>query len=204
MRLAYIRVSTDDQNLARQIEAMKEQNIDKTFQDIQSGKDANRKGLQELLAFAREGDIIVIESYSRLARSTSDLLKIVNELKNKKISLISLKENIDTSTPQGEFILTVFAGLYQFERQCNLQRQREGIEIAKREGKYKGRQPIDIDADLFYVTYTNWRSGLITAKKAMNLLGLTPNTFYRIVKEYETGNVNTKRAALTKIVNKKT
>ncbi|MEG1432038.1 recombinase family protein, partial [Eubacterium sp.] len=88
-------------------------------------------------------------------------------------------------TPQGRLMLTIFAGLAQFERECMLERQREGIAIAKAEGKYKGRQPIAIDQGQFKTVYKNWKDGNITARNAMEELGLKPNTFYRRVKEYE-------------------
>lgn len=194
MKIGYIRVSSDDQNLARQEKLMQDNGIEKIFRDVKSGKNTDRQGLKDLLLYAREGDTIVIESYSRLARSTSDLLKIVHILQEKKIVLYSCKENLDTSTPQGELMLTFFAGLYQFERQCLLQRQREGIEIAKKEGKYKGRKPISMSNTAFEPVYNIWKKGEITARKAMEMLQLKPGTFYRMVKEYEQNGLEGKRS----------
>lgn len=98
MRLAYIRVSTMEQNEQRQIDAMHNYNIEKWFTEKISAKDTNRPKLQELLEFARQGDIIYIHDFSRLARSTKDLLDIVDLLTSKGVALISNKENIDTST----------------------------------------------------------------------------------------------------------
>ncbi|SDX99131.1 recombinase family protein [Eubacterium barkeri] len=184
-RIGYIRVSTEEQNETRQEVIMEQLDASKVFIEKLSGKDTNRPQLKAMLNYVREGDTVVVESYSRLARSTKDLLNIVDELSSKGVQFISQKENIDTTTPQGRLMLTIFAGLAQFERECMLERQREGIAIAKAEGKYKGRQPIAIDQEQFKTVYKNWKDGNITARNAMEELGLKPNTFYRRVKEYE-------------------
>ena len=126
---------------------------------------------------------VVVESISRIARNTRDLLSIVSELTEKGVEFVSLKENIDTTTPQGRFMLTVFGALAELERENILERQREGIEIAKSEGKYKGRKPIDYDEAQMKALCKKWRAGEITATAAMKELGLKPNTFYRRVKE---------------------
>lgn len=142
MQIAYIRVSSIDQNEKRQIEAMQRYNIEKWFIEKVSGKDTNRPKLKEMLDFAREGDTIHIHDFSRLARSTKDLLDIVELLNNKGITLISNKENIDSSTPTGKLMLTMIGAINEFERTNLLERQREGIAIAKRDGKYKGRKAV--------------------------------------------------------------
>lgn len=180
MKIGYIRVSTEEQNTGRQEAAL---DVDKVFIDKISGKNTNRPALKEMLDYVRDGDTLIVESISRLARSTKDLLQIVEQLKNKGVEFISLKENIDTSTPQGRFMLTVFGAMAELERENILQRQAEGIAIAKEAGKYKGRQPIKIDEDLFSKTVARWKAGEITAVKAMEILNLKPNTFYRRVKE---------------------
>lgn len=142
MRVGYIRVSTVEQNEARQIKDLKENaKVERVYLDKLSGKDTNRPQLNDMIDFVREGDTVIVSEYSRLARSTKDLLEIIETLKAKGVTVISLKENFDTSTPQGEFMLTVFAGIATLERKMMLQRQKEGIAIAKAEGKYKGRQP---------------------------------------------------------------
>ncbi|MGL4283504.1 MAG: recombinase family protein [Eubacterium aggregans] len=184
-RIGYIRVSTEEQNEARQEVIMEQLDASKVFIEKLSGKDTNRPQLKAMLDYVRKGDTVVVESYSRLARSTKDLLSIVDELSSKGVQFISQKENIDTTTPQGRLMLTIFAGLAQFERECMLERQLEGIAIAKAEGKYKGRQPIKVDMEQFGDVYQEWKAGAITARKAMETLGLKPNTFYRRVKEYE-------------------
>ena len=101
------------------------------------------------------------------------------------ISLVSSKENIDTNTPQGRFVLSIFAALSELEREQTLQRQREGIAIAKSHGKYKGRQPIPIDWIKFGQLYEQWKSGTITAVWFQKEMGLRTNTFYRRLREYE-------------------
>ena len=184
MKVAYIRVSTEEQNTARQEESMKDQGIEKAFIEKISGKNMDRPQLRAMLDYVREGDTLVVESYSRLARNTKDLLSIVEELEKKSVAFISLKEKIDTSTPQGKLMLTIFAGLAQFERECTLQRQKEGIAIAKAEGKYKGRKPVAIP-DNWNEIITLWKKGEITAKVAQKKLEMTSATFYRKVKEKE-------------------
>ena len=181
-RIAYIRVSTREQNTARQEEAMKSQGVERTYIEKVSGKNTDRPQLKAMLDYVREGDTVVVESYSRLARSTADLLNIIESLNKKGVSFISLKENIDTTTPQGKLMLTIFAGLAQFERECLLQRQAEGIAIAKAEGKYKGRKAIEKPSNWDEVIAL-WKAGDITAVVAQRKLEMTPATFYRKVKE---------------------
>lgn len=185
MLLGYIRVSTIEQNEERQRLALTEKGVDpdNLYIDKQSGKDADREQLKALLAFARKGDTVITESISRIARNTRDLLTIVDQLSSRGIEFISLKEAIDTSTPQGKFMLTVFAAMAELERENILQRQREGIEIAKSKGVYKGRKRIEIDEKAFAAEVKKWRKGDITATEAMKRLNLKPDTFYRRVKE---------------------
>ena len=137
--IAYMRVSTVEQNLGRQQAALNKYAIDKWFIEKISGKNTDRPQLQAMLDYAREGDIIYIESFSRLARNTRDLLNIIEGLNNRNIQVISLKENLDTATPTGKLMLTVIGAISTFERDIMLERQREGIKIAKEEAKYKGR-----------------------------------------------------------------
>ncbi len=182
MKVAYIRVSTKEQNTARQEEIMKSQGVERTYIEKISGKNADRPQLKAMLDYVREGDTVIVESYSRLARSTYDLFNIIEELERKNVSFISLKENVDTSTPQGKLMFTIFAGLAQFERECILQRQAEGIAIAKAEGKYKGRKPVELP-DNWNEIMKLWKAGDITAVVAQRKLNMTPATFYRKVKE---------------------
>lgn len=141
MRVGYIRVSTVEQHEDRQVKDLTENGkVTKVFMDKLSGKDTNRPQLKAMLDYVREGDTVVVSEYSRLARSTRDLMDIVDTLKAKGVNVVSMKENFDTSTPQGKLILQTFMNIAEFERELMLQRQREGIAIAKANGKYKGRQ----------------------------------------------------------------
>lgn len=184
--IGYARVSTEEQNETRQLESFANysERIRKVFIDKISGKNMNRPQLKAMLDYVREGDIVVVSDFSRLARSTRDMLQIVQELTEKGVGLISLKENVDTETPQGRFMLTVFAALAELERETILQRQREGIAIAKQENKYKGRKPLPFDEDIVKAECKKWRKGEQTAVATMNKLGIKRNRFYQIVKKY--------------------
>ena len=186
MKLLYCRVSTAEQNELRQTELAKQLGIEEEniFLDKQSGKDTNRKELKRLLEFCRKGDIVYCESISRMARNTKDFLEIIEKLNQKQVEFISLKESIDTSTPQGAFMLTIFGAMSQLERECILQRQREGIEIARKFNKYQGKPQMKIDKERFLKVCAEWRKGNKTATQCMKELNLKPNTFYRRVKEW--------------------
>lgn len=183
-KIAYIRVSSIEQNDARQVEALKTFNIDKTFTEKASAKDTNRPELQNMLGYVRAGDTIYIKDFSRLARSTKDLLDIVETLDKKGIKLISLKENLDTSTPTGKLMLTMISAIYQFERENLLERQKEGIAIAKEQGKFKGRKQVERPEN-FEAVFKQWKQREITGKQAMKELNLKTNTFYKLIKEFE-------------------
>lgn len=139
MVVGYIRVSTVEQNLNRQIDLMKQKGCEKVFADKLSGKDRNRIELNNMLDFIREGDVVWVSEYARLGRNTLDLLEIAREIEKKGATLISDKEKIDTATPTGKLFLTILAGIAEFERAMILSRQQEGIAIAKANGVYKGR-----------------------------------------------------------------
>ena len=188
MKVGYVRVSTTEQNTSRQEKIMADLEVEKVFIDKLSGKNTQRPELKRMLEFVRAGDTVVVESYSRLARSTKDLLNLIDTLAEKDVNFISQKEKIDTSTPQGRLMLTIFAGLAQFERECTLERQREGIAIAKSEGKYKGRKPIQVDKEKFKEVYDRWKAGKLKAVEAMIELELSKPTFYRKVKLFEIEN----------------
>lgn len=182
-KIGYIRVSTVEQNIDRQEIALSEIGMDKFFIEKVSGKKIDRAELKKMLEYIREGDTLYIESISRLARSTKDFLSIVQQLQEKKVDLVSLKENIDTTTPQGRFVLTVFAALAELERETTLQRQREGIAAARIKGKKFGRPVLDTPSEWEKVIFL-WKSGDITAVEAMKRLNLNRGTFYRRVREF--------------------
>lgn len=186
MKVGYVRVSTAEQNTIRQENIMKELGVDKVYIEKASGKSrTGRPELEAMMDFVREGDVVIVESISRFARSTRDLLTLVEQLTNKKVEFVSQKESIDTTTPQGRFMLTVFGAMAELEREQTLQRQKEGIAAAKAEGKYKGRKPIAIDEELLQTVHTQWYKNEITTAHAIKRLGLSRNTFYRRMWEYE-------------------
>ena len=182
-RIAYVRVSTIEQNETRQIEALQKYNIDKWYIEKVSGKDTNRPKLQEMLEYVREGDIVYIHDFSRLARNTKDLLDIVEKLEKMKVHLFSEKDDIDTSKPMGVFMLTVLGAIAELERQNLLERQREGIEIAKREGKYKGGQVKRINDTVFNKAYQAYKSREINKKKMAEQLHISRPTLDKLLKE---------------------
>lgn len=180
MKIGYIRISTAEQNTARQEVLMKELGVDQVYIDKMSGKNTDRPQLKKMLSFVREGDTVIVESISRFARNTRDLLDLVEQLTKKRVEFVSKKESIDTTTPTGKFMLTIFGAVAELEREYILQRQREGIAIAKENGIYKGRKPIDCPE--LEAVVGQWRRGEITAVEAMKRLNLKPRTFYRRVK----------------------
>ena len=185
MRIAYIRVSTVEQNEARQIEAMQKYDIEKWFTEKVSAKDTNRPKLKEMLDFAREGDTVHIHDFSRLARSKKDLLEIVETLNSKGIHLVSNKENIDTSTPTGRLMLTMIGAIAEFERQNLLDRQREGIAIAKRDGKYTGGKRKTVHG--FSDGYTRYKARELSKSALAAELHISRPTLDKLIKEYEQG-----------------
>ena len=183
MNIAYVRVSTELQNEQRQIDTLEKYNIDKWFIEKISAKDTNRPKLKEMLEFIREGDTLYVSSLDRLARNTMDLLNLLDSLDERKIIFISDKENIDTSSPTGRLLTTLLAAIYEFERSNMLERQREGIALAKKKGKYKGRSKIQIedlkDFDKNYQLYMNRE---ITKTKMAENLDISRPTLNRLLK----------------------
>lgn len=180
-KIGYIRVSSLDQNIERQQNLLAPFKLDKIFTEKLSGKNMNRPELKKMMDYARESDIIHIESISRLARSVRDLLIIVDQLQKKHVEIFSLKENFLTSTAQGRFMLTVFGALSELERENILERQKEGLDNARAKGKIFGRPKIEKPKDFDKVIkLVNARK--ITAVAAMKQLGLNRGTFYRLKK----------------------
>lgn len=185
MKAGYVRVSTVEQNEARQIEGLEKYGIERWYIEKISGKNTDRPKLQEMISELQSGDTVYIHDFSRLARSTSDLLKLVEELNDKGIHLVSNKENIDTSTPTGKLMLTMIGAINEFERTNMLERQKEGIAIAKREGKYKncGRKKKDL-ADGYEDLIQQYVDGDITKIQLAVMLNVSRPTLNRILKEY--------------------
>ena len=185
MIIGYVRVSTVEQNEARQVEALKKYGIEEWFIEKVSAKDMNRPELQRMLhKFVRKGDTVVVHDFSRLARSTKDLLEIIQILDEKGVTLISNKESIDTSTPTGKLMLTVLGAINEFERANILERQREGIAIAKAEGKYKGRKPVNIDEEVFNDLYDKYLKRETSKPKMAQELGISRPTLDKLIKQH--------------------
>ena len=184
-KVAYVRVSTVEQNEARQIEALKAHNIDKWFSEKVSGKNKNRPELQRMLDYVREGDTVYVHDFSRLARNTKDLLEIVEGLSAKGVHLVSNKEGIDTSTANGKLILTMLGAIAEFERQNLLERQREGIEIAKRKGVYKGRKAVQVEN--FDRIYNRYMRREISKSQMARELKISRPTVDRLIREHKHG-----------------
>lgn len=184
MRIAYVRVSTLEQNTDRQKEILEGYDIERWYEEKVSAKDTNRPQLEAMLDFAREGDSIYVVDFSRLARSTEDLLRIVKFMQDQNINLISLKENFDISTPVGKLMLTMMAAINEFERANLLERQKEGIAIAKKNGAYKGRSKKEIDSN-FEEKYELWKNRKITATQFAKEVKMSRATLYKRIKELE-------------------
>ncbi|MBE6904669.1 MAG: recombinase family protein [Ruminococcaceae bacterium] len=192
MKIGYIRVSTKEQNTIRQEVLMRELSVDELYIDKASGKSTDRPQLKRLLGFVRKGDTVIVESISRFARNTKDLLDLTEQLSAKEVTFISKKEAIDTTTPTGKFMLTIFGAVAELEREYILQRQQEGIAIAKQQGKYKGRKPIQ--PENFDRVVRRWKSGELSTIKARELLGMSKSTFYRKIScEHATSHFSERR-----------
>lgn len=183
MKIGYVRVSTEEQNEARQVEALQKLGVQKIYIEKKSGKNLDRPVLQEMLDFIREGDTVYVHDLSRISRSLTDLLNLVELLQKKKVHFISNKEQVDTTTPTGRLFLSIVGAINEFERTNLLERQREGIAIAKRVGKYKGRKPRTLDhvAELYNMWIRRDKSKAEIARDYQ----ISRPTLDRLFKEYE-------------------
>ena len=183
MKIGYVRVSTEEQNEARQVEALNRLGVEKIFIEKRSGKNLDRPVLQEMLDFIREGDTVYVHDLSRISRSLTDLLNLVELLQKKKVHFISNKESVDTTSANGRLFLTIIGAINEFERANLLERQREGIAIAKREGKFKGRKQCRLDnvAELYDMWIRRDKSKAEIARDYQ----ISRPTLDRLFKEYE-------------------
>lgn len=182
-RVAYVRVSTLEQNVARQIDALRQYKIKKWFVEKISGKDTQRPRLQELFHYVREGDTVYIKDFSRLARNTLDLLNIVEYFNSNHVNLVSDKERFDISTPSGKLMMSMIGAINDFERSMIRERQAEGIAIARREGKYDGRQKKELpDFKESYDAYIRHEETISSLAKKF---GVSRTTVYREIKKYK-------------------
>lgn len=199
MNIGYVRVSSKDQNPERQVAKMQELGITEKyiFIDKESGKNFDRTEYAKMREKLREGDVLFIDSLDRLGRNyeaVKDEWKYITRELQADIVALDMGGAFDSRSFKaqgdiGKFIedmmLTTLSWVADQERKKIKTRQAEGIAIAKSEGKFKGRKPIEVDDSQFEQEYTLWKAGQITATTAMKHLGIKPNTFYRRVAEYE-------------------
>ena len=183
MLIGYARVSTVEQHEERQMQALKDVGCERTYLDKLSGKNTERPQLRQMIDFAREGDTVYVSEFSRLARSTKDLLDIMQQLTKKGVKVVSLKENFDTKTPAGELAMTLFAAIATFERKIMLERQREGIAIARAKGVYKGRKRKEKPADWQELVARYQRRDIRSVSELARICHCSRNTAYAWLRE---------------------
>lgn len=190
MKVGYVRVSTVDQNEARQIEAMKVDGVEKIYMDKKSGKDFNRPEYQKMITSLQKGDILVIHSIDRLGRNYEEIItewrKITKEIEAdiivQDMPLLNTTQNKDlTGTLIADIVLQLLSYVAQRERENIRQRQKEGIAIAKAQGKYKGRAQKEIDKELFKETKRSWQRGEITKVQFAEIMGVSRSTLYKLL-----------------------
>ena len=181
LRLGYARVSTESQNLDRQIDALNQYGVDEIYTEKMTGTKAHRPELDKVRLRARAGDAIVVESLSRLGRSTKDLLNLLDDFERKGIQLVSLKEDIDTATPTGKLLVTVLSALSQFERDLIVQRTNEGLKAARARGRKGGRPKADQKAVEKAVKLYEAQTHSI--KEITQITGISQATLYRALKQ---------------------
>jgi DNA invertase Pin-like site-specific DNA recombinase len=179
-KIGYCRVSTNEQNMAAQLELLHKAGCREIFKEKLSGSDSTRPELRKLLDYIRKGDTVTVTKLDRLARSTKDLLSIAEEIKKKAADFEVLNINLDTKSPTGQLMLTMLAAIAEFERVIMLERQREGIDVAKEDGKYKGRKPIG-DTKLQQVQ--TLVEGGVSVSKAVSEVGIGRRTYYKAIEE---------------------
>ena len=192
MKIGYARVSTVDQNEARQMEALREERVDRIYMDKKSGKDFNRPEYQKMIASLKKGDVLVIHSIDRLGRNYEEIIdewrKITKEIEAdiivQDMPLLNTSQNKDlTGTLIADIVLQLLSYVAQRERENIRQRQKEGIAIAKAQGKYKGRAKKEIDKKLFEDTKARWQNGEITKIQFAEIIGVSRGTLYKILGE---------------------
>ena len=189
MKVAYVRVSTDEQHEQRQVAALEKYGIEKWYVEKVSGKNAKREQLQTMLDFVREGDAVYIHDLSRLARSLKDLLDILQVLNEKNVTLVSNKESLDTSTATGRLMVNMIAAINQFELENLHERQREGIEEAKKRGVYKGRKRKTIPKDVWEANYQKYMNRELNKSQFAREIGVCRPTLDKLLREYGKGAI---------------
>ena len=173
----YARVSTEAQNLDRQLDALKKYGVDMIYNEKMSGTKKNRPELTKLLDRITEGDTVVVESLSRLGRSTKDLIELTETFQSKGVNLVSLKESIDTNSPTGKLLFTLMSAIAQFERDVIADRTREGLKSARARGRTGGRPRADPEQVKKAVKL--YKTEQYSIKEIEELTGIKKSTLYR-------------------------
>ena len=181
MLVGYARVSTVEQNLDLQLDALKKASCEKIYEDVASGSKTNREGLKRILSFVRKGDTLVVWKLDRLGRSLRHLIIVVNRLINNGVFLISLQEKIDTNSPGGKLVFHVFGALAEFERDIIRERTIAGINAARERGRIGGRKRI-MDEKMIKMAKALMADGKTRVKDVCNTLGISKATLYRYLK----------------------
>lgn len=177
----YARVSTEAQNLDRQLDALEKYGVDMIYNEKMTGTKKNRPELTKLLDRITEGDTVVVESLSRLGRSTKDLIELTETFQSKGVNLVSLKESIDTNSPTGKLLFTLMSAIAQFERDVIADRTREGLESARARGRTGGRPKAD--AEQVRKAIKLYKTGQYSVKEIEELTGIKKSTLYRNLRE---------------------
>lgn len=186
MIIGYARVSTQDQNLDRQLDALNKAGCERIFNEKMTGTHSARPELQMMLMTLRSGDTLVVESFSRLSRSTKDLLDMVEKLSKLGVHLVSLKEDLDTNTATGKMMLTVMSALSQFERDLIAERTKEGLKAARSRGRCGGRPRVGSDKDRKQAL-AMYRANVMTNAEIASKFGVSVRTLNRWIKSEKQG-----------------
>lgn len=181
MRIAYARVSTEEQNLDRQLDMLEQEGYDKLIQEKFTGTKKDREGLQTLMDIVRDGDVVIIESISRLGRKTLDVLNTVEELKKKGVEIISLKEKMDTSTATGNAMFQMLVVIAELERNMIAERIKEGQNASKKRGKHIGRPKVD--SEKLEIALRMHESGDYSVKEIIQTTGISQGSLYKAINE---------------------
>lgn len=182
MKIGYARVSTQDQNLDRQLDALNKAGCERIFNEKMTGTKSARPELQMMLLTVRPGDTVIVESFSRLSRSTKDLLQMVEKLSNMGVHLVSLKEDLDTTTATGKLMLTMLSALSQFERDLIAERTIDGLKAARARGRCGGRPKLGTDKDRKQAI-AMYNANVMSNKEIATKFGISLRTLNRWIKE---------------------
>ena len=190
MLIGYARVSTDDQNLDLQRDALKGAGCERTFEDMTSGAKADRTGLTALMTALRAGDTVVIWRLDRLGRSLKNLIELVEKFESTKVGLRSLQENIDTTTSSGRLVFHLFGALAEFERNLIRERTQAGMAAARVRGRMGGR-PKRLDPAKLALALRLHQEGKHTIKEICQMMGISKSTLYNYLAKADSHVVGT-------------